>query len=175
MAATIREVAAYSEVDENLGRTGNRRPCGGSTLVILQDGKGLDVRSTIPSKVMSTNQEMPGGVMDDQDRDLDVGRSCANRTRARRSVSRRSRRCDAAGSKDRELKAKELPTQNEFPAQKWSLGEASPDFAYLLTSRQRRLNCGVTHNRRSNGRQDSAWLSWKSCSRADAEGCDSDE
>ena len=53
MAATFREVTAYSGVDENLptGGQGVVVPSGGSTLVILQDGRGLDVRSTIPSKV----------------------------------------------------------------------------------------------------------------------------
>ena len=53
MAANFREVAAYSGVDENLpsGGQGIVIPSGGSTLVILEDAKGLDVRSTIPSKV----------------------------------------------------------------------------------------------------------------------------
>src|SRR5262245_35975245 len=53
MTATFREVAAYSGVDENLpsGGKGIVIPSGGSTLVILEDGRGLDVRSTVPSKV----------------------------------------------------------------------------------------------------------------------------
>jgi len=53
MAAIFREVAAYSGVDENLptGGQGIVVPSGGSTLVILEDGGGLDVRSTMPSKV----------------------------------------------------------------------------------------------------------------------------
>src|ERR1700730_4310323 len=53
MAATFREVVAYSGVDENLptGGQGIVVPSGGSTLVILEDARGLDVRSTIPSKV----------------------------------------------------------------------------------------------------------------------------
>jgi hypothetical protein len=53
MAAIFREVAAYSGVDENLptGGQGIVVPSGGSTLVILEDARGLDVRSTIPSKV----------------------------------------------------------------------------------------------------------------------------
>jgi hypothetical protein len=53
MAATFREVAAYSGVDENLptGGQGIVVPSGGSTLVILEGARGLDVRSTIPSKV----------------------------------------------------------------------------------------------------------------------------
>ena len=53
MAATFRELAAYSGVDESLptGAQGIVVPSGGSTLVILQDGRGLDVRSTVPSKV----------------------------------------------------------------------------------------------------------------------------
>src|SRR6476661_6856370 len=51
--ATFREVTAYSGVDENLpsGGQGIVIPSGGSTLVILEDGRGLDVRSTVPSKV----------------------------------------------------------------------------------------------------------------------------
>jgi hypothetical protein len=50
---TFREVTAYSGVDENLpsGGQGIVIPSGGSTLVILEDGRGLDVRSTVPSKV----------------------------------------------------------------------------------------------------------------------------
>ena len=53
MAAIFREVAAYSGVDENLptGGQGIVVPSGGSTLVILEDGRGLDVQSTMPSKV----------------------------------------------------------------------------------------------------------------------------
>ena len=54
VAATFREVAAYSGVDENLptGGQGIIVPSGGcSTLVILEGGRGLDVRSTVPSKV----------------------------------------------------------------------------------------------------------------------------
>jgi len=53
MAATFREVAAYSGVDENLptGGQGIIVPSGGSTLVILEGARGLDVQSTIPSKV----------------------------------------------------------------------------------------------------------------------------
>jgi hypothetical protein len=53
MAAIFREVAAYSGVDENLptGGQGIVVPSGGSTLVILEDARGLDVRSTLPSKV----------------------------------------------------------------------------------------------------------------------------
>ena len=68
MAATFREVTAYSGVDENLptGGQGIVVPSGGSTLVILQDGRGLDVRSTIPSKVYAyefkTRQERAGAV-----------------------------------------------------------------------------------------------------------------
>src|ERR1700736_830799 len=68
MAATFREVTAYSGVDENLptGGQGIVVPSGGSTLVILQDGRGLDVRSTIPSKVyvyeFKTKQERTGAV-----------------------------------------------------------------------------------------------------------------
>ena len=68
MAATFREVTAYSGVDENLptGGQGIVVPSGGSTLVILQDGRGLDVRSTIPSKVyvyeFKTRQERTGAV-----------------------------------------------------------------------------------------------------------------
>ena len=68
MAATFREVTAYSGVDENLptGGQGIVVPSGGSTLVILQDGRGLDVRSTIPSKVyvyeFKTGQERAGAV-----------------------------------------------------------------------------------------------------------------
>ena len=51
--ATFRKVTAYSGVDENLpsGGQGIVIPSGGSTLVILEDGRGLDVRSTVPSKV----------------------------------------------------------------------------------------------------------------------------
>ena len=68
MAAAFREVTAYSGVDENLptGGQGIVVPSGGSTLVILQDGRGLDVRSTIPSKVdvyeFKTRQERTGAV-----------------------------------------------------------------------------------------------------------------
>ena len=68
MAATFREVTAYSGVDENLptGGQGIVVPSGGSTLVILQDGRGLDVRSTLPSKVyvyeFKTRQERAGAV-----------------------------------------------------------------------------------------------------------------
>ena len=68
MAATFREVTADSGVDENLptGGQGIVVPSGGSTLVILQDGRGLDVRSTIPSKVyvyeFKTRQERAGAV-----------------------------------------------------------------------------------------------------------------
>jgi hypothetical protein len=53
MGATFREVAPYTGVDESLpsGAQGIVVPSGGSTLVILQDGKGLDVRSSVPSKV----------------------------------------------------------------------------------------------------------------------------
>jgi len=53
MAAVFREVAAYSGVDENLPTGGQEIvvPSGGSTLVILEDARGLDVRSTMPSKV----------------------------------------------------------------------------------------------------------------------------
>lgn len=53
MSAIFREVAPYSGVDENLptGVQGIVVPSGGSTLAILQDGRGLDVRSTLPSKV----------------------------------------------------------------------------------------------------------------------------
>ena len=45
MAAIFREVAAYSGVDENLPTAGQGIvvPSGGSTLVILEDGRGLDV------------------------------------------------------------------------------------------------------------------------------------
>ncbi len=66
MAATFREVAAYSGVDENLpsGGQGIVVPSGGSTLVILEGAKGLDVRSTLPSKVhvyeFKTKQERAG-------------------------------------------------------------------------------------------------------------------
>ena len=53
MAARFREVAPNSGVDEKLpsGAQGIVVPSGGSTLVILQEGKGLDVRSTVPSRV----------------------------------------------------------------------------------------------------------------------------
>jgi hypothetical protein len=53
MAANFREVSPYSGVDENLptGGQGIVIPSGGSTLVILEDGRGLDVRSTLPSKI----------------------------------------------------------------------------------------------------------------------------
>jgi hypothetical protein len=53
MAANFGEVAACSGVDENLptGAQGIVVPSGGSTLVILEDARGLDVRSTMPSKV----------------------------------------------------------------------------------------------------------------------------
>jgi hypothetical protein len=63
MSAVFREVAPYSGVDENLptGVQGIVVPSDGSTLVILQDGRGLDVRSTMPSKVhvyeFKTSQE----------------------------------------------------------------------------------------------------------------------
>ena len=66
MAATFREVTAYSGVDENLpsGGQGIVVPSGGSTLVILEGAGGLDVRSTIPSKVhvyeLKTKQERSG-------------------------------------------------------------------------------------------------------------------
>ena len=52
--ATFREVAPNSGVDEKLPSGSSQGivvPSGGSTLVILQDGKGLDVRSSVPSKV----------------------------------------------------------------------------------------------------------------------------
>ena len=68
MAATFREVTSDSGVDENLptGGQGIVVPSGGSSLVILQDGRGLDVRSTIPSKVyvyeFKTRQERAGAV-----------------------------------------------------------------------------------------------------------------
>ena len=68
MAAAFREVAAYSGVDENLptGGQGIVVPSGGSTLVILEGARGLDVRSTIPSKVhvyeFKTKQERAGAV-----------------------------------------------------------------------------------------------------------------
>jgi hypothetical protein len=68
MPATFREVSPYSGVDENLpsGGQGIVVPSGGSTLVILQDGRGLDVRSTMPSKVyvyeFKTRQERAGAV-----------------------------------------------------------------------------------------------------------------
>jgi hypothetical protein len=53
MAATFREVAVYSGVDESLptGGQGIVVPSGRSNLVILQDGKGLVVQSTVPSKI----------------------------------------------------------------------------------------------------------------------------
>jgi hypothetical protein len=53
MAAAFREVAAYSGVDENLptGGQGIVVPSGGSTLVILENARNLEVRSTVPSKV----------------------------------------------------------------------------------------------------------------------------
>jgi hypothetical protein len=53
MSANFREVAAYSGLDEKLPSCGQGIVIlsGGSTLVILEDAKGLDVRSTIPSKV----------------------------------------------------------------------------------------------------------------------------
>jgi hypothetical protein len=68
MAATFREVAAYSGVDENLptGGQGIVVPSGGSTLVILEGARGLDVRSTVPSKVhvyeFKKRQERAGAV-----------------------------------------------------------------------------------------------------------------
>jgi len=68
MAAAFREVAAYSGVDENLpmGGQGIVVPSGDSTLVILEGARGLDGRSTIPSKVhvyeFKTNQERAGAV-----------------------------------------------------------------------------------------------------------------
>jgi hypothetical protein len=57
MAANFREVAACSGVDENLptGAQGIVVPSGGSTLVILEDARGLDVRSTCPQRCMSTS------------------------------------------------------------------------------------------------------------------------
>jgi hypothetical protein len=61
--AAFREVAPNSGVDEKLpsGGQGIVVPSGGSTLVILQDGKGLKVQSTVPSKVhvheLTKNQE----------------------------------------------------------------------------------------------------------------------
>ena len=65
MSAIFREVAAYSGVDENLptGGQGIVVPSApGSTLVILQDARGLDVRSNMPSKVhvyeLKTKQEV---------------------------------------------------------------------------------------------------------------------
>ena len=53
MAAIFREAAPYSGVGENLPTTAQEIvvPSGGSTLVILEDGAGLDVRSTMCSKV----------------------------------------------------------------------------------------------------------------------------
>jgi hypothetical protein len=66
MAASFREVAAYSGVDENLSTSGQGIvvPSGGSTLVILEEGRDLDVRSTLPSKVyvyeFKTKQERAG-------------------------------------------------------------------------------------------------------------------
>src|SRR5215468_5547981 len=53
MVAKFREVAPYTGVDEDLPshKQGIVVPSGGSTLVILQDGQGLNVRSTLPSKV----------------------------------------------------------------------------------------------------------------------------
>ena len=63
MGATFRELAPNSGVDENLpsGGQGIVVPSGGSTLVILQDGKGLNVQATVPSKVhvheFTTKQE----------------------------------------------------------------------------------------------------------------------
>jgi hypothetical protein len=66
MAANFREVAAYSGVDDKLpsGGQGIVIPSGGSTLVILEDAKGLDVQSTIPSKIhvyeFTTKQERAG-------------------------------------------------------------------------------------------------------------------
>ena len=63
MAAKFREVAPYTGVDENLPSRGQGIvvPSHGSTLVILQDGKGLKVKSTLPPKVrvyeFQTNQE----------------------------------------------------------------------------------------------------------------------
>ena len=90
MAATFREVTAYSGVDENLptGGQGIVVPSGGSTLVILQDGRGLDVRSTIPSKVyvyeFKTGQERAGAV-----RNASNTSNLAARTRQRSTVFRR--------------------------------------------------------------------------------------
>jgi hypothetical protein len=61
--ATFREVAPNSGVDEKLpsGAQGIVIPSGGSRLVILQDGKGLKVKSTLPSEVhvheLTKNQE----------------------------------------------------------------------------------------------------------------------
>src|SRR5215831_14845115 len=63
MAPRFREVAPYMGVDENLpsGGQGIVVPGRGSTLVILQDGKGLKVESTAPTLVrvyeFKTNQE----------------------------------------------------------------------------------------------------------------------
>src|SRR5262249_43042346 len=53
MSAIFREVAPYSGVDESLptGGQGIVVPSRGSTLVILEDGGGLDVRPDMPSKV----------------------------------------------------------------------------------------------------------------------------
>jgi hypothetical protein len=68
MAAIFREVAPYSGVDENLptGGQGIVIPNGGLTLVILEGGRGLDVRSTIASKVyvyeFKTRQERAAAV-----------------------------------------------------------------------------------------------------------------
>ena len=66
MAANFLEVAAYSGVDENLPTSGQGIvvPSGGSTLVILEGARDLDVRSTLPSKVhvyeFKTKQERTG-------------------------------------------------------------------------------------------------------------------
>jgi hypothetical protein len=66
MAASFREVAAYSGVDEKLpsGGQGIIIPSGGSTLVILENAKGLDVSYTIHSKLhvcdFRTKQERAG-------------------------------------------------------------------------------------------------------------------
>src|SRR6478609_3707446 len=79
MAANFREVTPYSGVDENLpsGGQGIIVPSGGSTLVILEDGKGLDVRSNIPSKVdvyeFKTKQER-GGVARNASNPSEAGR-----------------------------------------------------------------------------------------------------
>jgi hypothetical protein len=57
MAASFREVAAYSGFDENLptGGQGIVVPSGASTLVILEEGRDLGVRSTMPKWPTLTN------------------------------------------------------------------------------------------------------------------------